>query len=120
MAVEVTESNTLYRPWLYRRSPPGVNGLPFKFIGPSQLGYECCYCVPARSPAPQKLQAATHLETIGSDDNKMLAFDSLYLYMTLTTASIGTFSTSPENESNDVVPNMVVSVKSAATASSEI
>ena len=26
----------------------GVNELPFKFIGPFQLGYECCYCVPAR------------------------------------------------------------------------
>ena len=49
-----------------------------------------------------------------------LAFDYLYLYMTLTIASIGTFSTSPENESNDVVPNMVVSVESAATASSGI
>ena len=33
---------------------------------------------------------------------------ALYLYTTLTTASIGTFSTSPENESNDVVPNMVL------------
>ena len=74
MTVEVTESNTLYRPWLYRRSPPGVNGHPLKFIGPFQLGYECCYCVPARSPAPQKLQAATHLETIRSDDNKIRLF----------------------------------------------
>ncbi|CAM9169000.1 unnamed protein product [Ascophyllum nodosum] len=71
MAVEVTESSTLYRPWLYRRSPPGVNGLPFKFIGPFQRGNECCYCVPARQLAPQNLQAATHLETIGSDDNNM-------------------------------------------------
>lgn len=40
--------------------------------------------------------------------------------MALTKALIDTFSTSAENETNDVVPNMVVSVKSAAAASSGI
>ena len=57
---------------------------------------------------------------LGPMTTRWLAFDSLYLYMTLTTASVGTFSMSPENESNDVVPNMVGSVKSVATASSGI
>ena len=120
MTVEVTGFNTLFRPWLYRRSPPGVNGLPFKFIGPFQLGYECCYCVPARSLAPQKLQAATHLETIRSDDNKMAGIRLFVFIHHFNHRIDGTFSTSPENESNNVVPNMVGSVKSAATASSGI
>ena len=67
---------------------------------------------------PQSLQAVTHLETMGFDDNNMAGIRLLVFVQT--TASIDTFYTSPENESNNVVPNMVVSVKSAATASSGI
>ena len=72
------------------------------------------------SPHLKTCKQLHNLKPLGRMTTIWLAFDSLYLYTTLITASIGTFSTILENESNDVVPNMVVSVESSATASSGI